>query len=57
MLIGIKLIDCNPCRVISGFEVLDAMEKVPVGQKDRPLQSIVLNSVTIHANPIAEVAL
>jgi peptidyl-prolyl cis-trans isomerase-like 3 len=37
--------------------VLDAMEKVPVGPKDRPLQSISLKSVTIHANPIAEIAL
>mmetsp|Transcript_20002 Transcript_20002/g.41953 ORF Transcript_20002/g.41953 Transcript_20002/m.41953 type:complete len:116 (-) Transcript_20002:152-499(-) len=44
-------------KVISGFEVLDAMEKVPVGPKDRPLQSISLKNVTVHANPIAEIAL
>eukprot|EP01099_Mayorella_cantabrigiensis_P007562 TRINITY_DN672_c0_g1_i2.p1 TRINITY_DN672_c0_g1~~TRINITY_DN672_c0_g1_i2.p1 ORF type:complete len:173 (-),score=36.80 TRINITY_DN672_c0_g1_i2:80-574(-) len=41
-------------RVIAGFDVLDLMEKVPVDASDRPLADIVLKSVTIHANPIAE---
>jgi len=36
------------------MEVLDRMEKVPTGHNDRPLQEIKLNSVTIHANPLAQ---
>jgi peptidyl-prolyl cis-trans isomerase-like 3 len=30
------------------------MERVPVGKKNRPLTDIVLERVTIHANPLAE---
>lgn len=41
-------------KVIHGFETLDAIEKVPVGEKDRPISDIVLKSITIHANPLAE---
>lgn len=41
-------------RVIDGFEALDAMEKTPVDAKNRPLKDIVIKSVTIHANPIAD---
>mmetsp|Transcript_32693 Transcript_32693/g.84386 ORF Transcript_32693/g.84386 Transcript_32693/m.84386 type:complete len:146 (-) Transcript_32693:1190-1627(-) len=44
-------------RVLHGFEVLDAMEKVAVDPKNRPLTPIVLKSVTIHANPIADIAI
>ncbi|KAK1274067.1 Peptidyl-prolyl cis-trans isomerase-like 2 [Acorus gramineus] len=40
-------------RVIHGFEVLDLMEKTPIGPGDRPLAEIRLNRVTIHANPLA----
>lgn len=40
-------------QVIDGFEVLDAIERVPVGKKNRPTTDITLNSVTIHANPLA----
>ena len=40
-------------RVIDGFEVLDMVEKVPVGKKNRPLADITLLSVVIHANPLA----
>mmetsp|Transcript_20817 Transcript_20817/g.29926 ORF Transcript_20817/g.29926 Transcript_20817/m.29926 type:complete len:161 (+) Transcript_20817:111-593(+) len=40
-------------QVIDGFETLDAMEKVPVGKKNRPLADIAIESVTIHANPLA----
>ncbi|KAF2072298.1 hypothetical protein CYY_006376 [Polysphondylium violaceum] len=40
-------------KVISGLEVLDLMEKVQVDENDRPLNEIVLKSVTIHANPLA----
>ncbi|KAI9136236.1 cyclophilin-like domain-containing protein [Paraphysoderma sedebokerense] len=41
-------------KVIDGFDTLDAIEKVPVDEKNRPLQDIKIKSVTIHANPIAE---
>ena len=41
-------------RVIDGFEVLDAMEKVPVGAKNRPLSDITIERITIHANPLAD---
>jgi peptidyl-prolyl cis-trans isomerase-like 3 len=40
-------------QVIDGFETLDAMEKVPVTEKNRPLADIRIDSVTIHANPLA----
>lgn len=43
-------------RVIAGWDALDAMEKVPGGPKDRPTQDIILHSVTVHANPIADAA-
>ena len=41
-------------RVIHGFDTLDAIEKVPVDEKYRPIQDIKINSVIIHANPLAE---
>jgi peptidyl-prolyl cis-trans isomerase-like 3 len=34
--------------------VLDSIEKVPVDAKYRPLQSVIIERVTIHANPIAQ---
>jgi peptidyl-prolyl cis-trans isomerase-like 3 len=40
-------------HVIDGMEVLDKMEKVPVGAADRPVNDIKLESITIHANPLA----
>lgn len=43
-------------KVISGWETLDVMEKMPVGPKDRPEEPMVLKSCTIHANPFADVA-
>lgn len=43
-------------RVIHGGDVLDAMEKVPVGPRDRPQHEIKLLRITIHANPIADQA-
>ena len=39
--------------MIDGFETLDIIEKVPVGQKNRPLSDIKIEKVIIHANPIA----
>ena len=38
------------------MDVLDAMEKTPVGKKNRPVNDIVLKGVTIHANPFADAA-
>ncbi|KAI3701050.1 hypothetical protein L2E82_45693 [Cichorium intybus] len=40
-------------KVIHGFEVLDLMEKTPIGAGDRPLAEIRINRITIHANPLA----
>jgi len=40
-------------RVIDGFDTLDALEKVPVNEKNRPLNPVKIKSVTIHANPLA----
>lgn len=41
-------------RVIDGFDALDELEKLPVHQKTyKPLIEKRLNSVTIHANPLA----
>lgn len=44
---------CVIGKLIGGGEVLDAMEKVPVGPKHRPAKDIVIGGVTIHANPFA----
>lgn len=42
-------------KIIDGLEVLDELEKVPVNEKNfRPISEVKLNSVTIHANPIAD---
>jgi peptidyl-prolyl cis-trans isomerase-like 3 len=42
-------------HVIDGMDVLDKLERVPSdAANNRPLQDIVLESVTIHANPLAE---
>merc|ERR1719419_578251 len=41
-------------KVIDGFDVLDELEKQPVKEKSyRPLTDTTINSITIHANPIA----
>ncbi|KAF8720655.1 hypothetical protein AX14_010821 [Amanita brunnescens Koide BX004] len=45
-------------KVIDGGDsTLDAMERVPVNNKNRPLSEIKLTHVTIHANPIADATL
>lgn len=41
-------------RVLHGFPVLDALELVEVGDKDKPVTPVTIRSVTIHANPFAE---
>ena len=40
-------------HVIDGHDVLDSIERVPVGKKNRPVSDVTLDSVTIHANPLA----
>jgi cyclophilin family peptidyl-prolyl cis-trans isomerase len=40
-------------KVIHGFDVLDGLERVKTGKRDRPLEDIVLKGITIHANPLA----
>lgn len=40
-------------RVIKGMEVLDRMEGVEVDKKGRPKEKIVIERVTVHANPVA----
>ncbi|PBK75886.1 cyclophilin-like protein [Armillaria solidipes] len=45
-------------KVIDGSDTaLDAMERAPVNNKNRPLDEIKLTSITIHANPIADAQL
>ena len=41
-------------KLVDGFEALDALEKLPVGKKNRPLTDVTIDGVTIHANPLAE---
>ena len=40
-------------KVLEGQEVLDDIEKVPVDKKSRPQEKILIERVTIHANPLA----
>ncbi|KAH6615318.1 peptidyl-prolyl cis-trans isomeras-like protein-like 3 [Boeremia exigua] len=40
-------------KVLEGQDVLDDIEKVPVDKKSRPQEKIVIEKVTIHANPLA----
>jgi peptidyl-prolyl cis-trans isomerase-like 3 len=43
--------------VIDGYDTLDYIEKAQVDEKTyRPLNEIRIQSVTIHANPIAEMS-
>jgi peptidyl-prolyl cis-trans isomerase-like 3 len=40
--------------VIDGFDTLDELEKLPVNPKNyKPLTDTRINSITIHANPLA----
>ncbi|KII72705.1 Peptidyl-prolyl cis-trans isomerase-like 3 [Thelohanellus kitauei] len=42
-------------KVIDGFETLDELEKLPVDPKThRPLNTVTIKSVIIHANPLAD---
>ncbi|KAF9696223.1 hypothetical protein EKO04_005794 [Ascochyta lentis] len=40
-------------KVIDGWDVLDDMEKVAVDKKSRPLEKILIDRITVHANPLA----
>jgi len=40
-------------KVIDGFEVLDVLEGVEVDKKGRPKDSVRIERVEIHANPLA----
>jgi len=42
------------CRILHGFDVLDRMETVKVDAKNKPIADIRINSIVIHANPIAD---
>ncbi|GJQ15821.1 hypothetical protein GpartN1_g7612.t1 [Galdieria partita] len=44
-------------HVIYGFDTLKKIEKIPVDEKYRPQEDIIIRDVTIHANPIADMAL
>ncbi|THH08595.1 hypothetical protein EW145_g2597 [Phellinidium pouzarii] len=45
-------------KVIDGADsTLDAIERVRVNNKNRPLEDVLLLNVTVHANPIADAAL
>ncbi|KAJ7067129.1 cyclophilin-type peptidyl-prolyl cis-trans isomerase [Mycena amicta] len=45
-------------KVIDGADsTLDAMERVPVNAKNRPLDEVKLTHVTIHSNPVADALL
>lgn len=42
-------------RVIDGADsTLDVIERTPVNEKNRPTKEVKLESVTVHANPIAD---
>jgi peptidyl-prolyl cis-trans isomerase-like 3 len=41
-------------RVLEGWETLDRMEEVKVDKKNRPLETIRIERVMIHANPLAD---
>lgn len=41
-------------RVLEGWDTLDKMEDVKVDKKNRPQESIKIQGVKIHANPLAD---
>lgn len=40
-------------KVIDGLETLDKIEEVAVDKKYRPKEPIRIESITVHANPLA----
>eukprot|EP00871_Galdieria_phlegrea_P000986 jgi/Galph1/1889/GphlegSOOS_G557.1 len=43
--------------VIYGWDTLKKIEKIPVDEKNRPKEAIIIQDITIHANPIADISL
>lgn len=41
-------------KIVGGFETLNAIEKVEVDNKDRPIEDIVLQTVQVFVNPFQE---
>ena len=41
-------------RVLEGWDTLDGMEAVEVDKKNRPREAIKIESVQMHANPMAD---
>mmetsp|Transcript_4724 Transcript_4724/g.7734 ORF Transcript_4724/g.7734 Transcript_4724/m.7734 type:complete len:166 (-) Transcript_4724:162-659(-) len=41
-------------RLIDGLDTLDKMEKEPVNAKNKPTRPMKIESIVIHANPIAD---
>ena len=41
-------------RLLEGWDTLDKIEEIPVDKKNRPQESVKIESVTIHANPVAD---
>ncbi|XP_032667950.1 RING-type E3 ubiquitin-protein ligase PPIL2 isoform X2 [Odontomachus brunneus] len=41
-------------KIVGGFETLNAIEKVEVDNKDRPIEDIVLQAVQVFVNPFQE---
>jgi peptidyl-prolyl cis-trans isomerase-like 3 len=44
-------------KVIDGWDALSAIERVPTTEKHRPTTEVRLESLTIHANPLADMML
>jgi peptidyl-prolyl cis-trans isomerase-like 3 len=41
-------------RLLEGWDVLDKLEAIPVDKKNRPQELVKIESVQIHANPLAD---
>lgn len=55
------LISVLPCadytvfgKVIDGWEALSSIERTPCNEKNRPLNDVRIENLTIHANPLAD---
>jgi peptidyl-prolyl cis-trans isomerase-like 3 len=40
-------------KIIDGFDTIDKLEKVKVDSKGRATEKVIIESVTVHANPMA----
>ncbi len=45
---------CWLIRVIDGMDALEALERIPCDQNNRPIQDIRIKEIHIHANPLAD---